>query len=45
VAVITISREVGRSGDEIARRVGEVLGYRLFSRTLMAEVARETSAL
>ena len=41
MAVITISREVGSGGDEIARRVGEVLGYRLFSRTLMAEVARE----
>jgi cytidylate kinase len=41
MAVITISREVGSGGDEIARRVGEVLGYRLFSRTLMAEVARQ----
>jgi cytidylate kinase len=40
-AVITVSREVGSGGDEIARRVSDVLGYRLFSRTLMAEVARE----
>ena len=41
MAVITISREFGSGGDEIAHRVGDVLGYRLFSRTLMAEVARE----
>lgn len=41
MAVITISREVGSGGDRIARRVCELLGYRYFDKTLMAQVARE----
>ncbi len=40
MAVITISREVGSGGDQIARRVCELLEYRYFDRVLMAEVAR-----
>jgi cytidylate kinase len=41
MAVITISREVGSGGDQIARRLCELLGYRYFDKTLMAHVARE----
>ncbi len=41
MAVITISREVGSGGDQIARRVCELLGYRYFDKGLMAQVARE----
>ncbi len=41
MAVITISREVGSGGDQIARRVCELLGYRYFDKLLMDEVARE----
>jgi cytidylate kinase len=41
MAVITISREVGSGGEQIARRVCELLDYRYFDQTLMAQVARE----
>ena len=41
MAVITISREVGSGGDQIARRLCELLGYRYFDKTLMAQVAKE----
>jgi cytidylate kinase len=41
MAVITISRQVGSGGDQIARRLCELLGYRYFDKTLMAQVARE----
>jgi cytidylate kinase len=41
MAVITISRQVGSGGDQIARQVCELLGYRYFDKTLMAQVARE----
>ena len=41
MAVITISRQYGSGGDEIATRVCEVLGYRIFDKSLMAEVASE----
>jgi cytidylate kinase len=41
MAVITISREVGSGGDQIARRLCELLGYRFFDKTLMAQVAKE----
>jgi CMP/dCMP kinase len=40
MAVITISREVGSGGDQISRRVCELLEYRYFDKVLMAEVAR-----
>lgn len=41
MAVITISREVGSGGEQIARRVCELLDYRYFDQTLMAQVAKE----
>ncbi|HYL80688.1 MAG TPA: cytidylate kinase-like family protein [Candidatus Acidoferrum sp.] len=41
MAVITISREAGSGGDQIAHRVCELLDYRYFEKRLMAEVARE----
>jgi cytidylate kinase len=41
MAVITISRQFGSGGDAIAARVGELLGYSLLDRALMAEVANE----
>jgi cytidylate kinase len=41
MAAITISREYGSGGDEIATRVCEMLGYRTFDKRLMAQVARE----
>lgn len=39
MTVITISRQYGSGGDEIAVRVCELLGYRYFDKRLMAEVA------
>jgi cytidylate kinase len=39
MTVITISRQYGSGGDEIAARVCEMLGYRYFDKKLMAEVA------
>jgi hypothetical protein len=36
MAVITISRPYGSGGDEIATRVCELLGYRLFDKRMMA---------
>ncbi|MBE7471731.1 MAG: cytidylate kinase-like family protein [Anaerolineales bacterium] len=41
MAVITISRQYGSGGDEIAARLCEVLGYRFFDKRLMAQVATE----
>ena len=41
MAVVTISREAGSGGDEVARRVSRILGYRYLDKTLMARVARE----
>ncbi|MBN1260625.1 MAG: cytidylate kinase-like family protein [Anaerolineae bacterium] len=41
MAVITISRQYGSGGDDIARRVCEILGYRYFDKKLMAQVALE----
>jgi cytidylate kinase len=42
MATITISREYGSGGDEIATRVSEMLGYRSFDKTLMAQILTET---
>jgi len=39
MSVITISRQYGSLGNEIAARTCEILGYRLFDRTLMAHLA------
>ena len=41
MAVITISRQHGSDGVEIAARVCEMLGYRYFDKSLMAQVASE----
>jgi cytidylate kinase len=41
MAVITISRQYGSGGDEVAARVCEELGYRMFDKRLMAQVASE----
>ena len=41
MAVITVSRQYGSGGDEIAARACELLGYRYFDKRMMAEVASE----
>jgi cytidylate kinase len=41
MAVITISRQYGSEGDEIAAHVCEQLGYRAFDRRLIEQVASE----
>jgi cytidylate kinase len=41
MAVVTISRQVGSAGEEIANRVCELLGYQYFDKTLMTRVAAE----
>ena len=41
MAVITVSRQYGSGGDEIAAQVCEMLGYRHFDKLLMAQVASE----
>jgi CMP/dCMP kinase len=41
MAVITISRVAGSAGDEVARRVCELLDYHYFDKTLMSQVAQE----
>jgi cytidylate kinase len=41
MAVITISRQYGSRGNEIALRICEMLGYHFFDKKLMAAVARE----
>jgi cytidylate kinase len=41
MAVITISRQYGCNGDEIASRACAELGYRTFDKRLMAQVASE----
>ncbi len=45
MAVITISREYGSGGEEIAQRICEILGYRYFDKTIMAQVAAESGLL
>jgi cytidylate kinase len=41
MAVITVSRQAGSGGDEIARRVCELLGYHYFDKQLMTQVAAD----
>jgi cytidylate kinase len=41
MAVITIAREFGSRGDEIAQRVCDKLGYQFFTKELMTRVAQE----
>jgi len=42
MATITVSREYGSGGDEVAIRVSELLGYHYFDKTLMAQIVKET---
>ncbi len=41
MAVITISRQYGSGGDEIADRVGETLGYPHFDKSMITKAAAE----
>lgn len=41
MAVITISRQFGSGGDEIASQVAERLGYRVFDKAMMAQAAAD----
>ena len=41
MAVITISREYGSGGDEVAFRLCDLLGYRYFDKRMMAQIASE----
>ena len=41
MAVITISRQYGSGGDEVANLVATMLQYRLFDKTIMTLVAAE----
>lgn len=41
MAVITISRQFGSGGDEIARRVAELMGYQLFDKRLIERAAAD----
>jgi cytidylate kinase len=41
MAVVTISRQFGSGGTEVARRVCEALGYRYLDKLLMGQVAAE----
>lgn len=41
MAVITLSRQIGSGGDEIAARVCELLGYRYFDKQLMVDAAAQ----
>jgi cytidylate kinase len=43
MAVVTISRQYGSGGNEIAGRVARLLGYHLFDKNLMAQVAAEVA--
>jgi cytidylate kinase len=42
MAVITISRQYGSGGDEIAARVCRIMGYRLFDKYLILRAAAES---
>jgi cytidylate kinase len=44
MAVITLSREMGSRGDDVARLVAERLGLRLVGRELINRAAKETGA-
>ncbi|MEJ5310763.1 MAG: cytidylate kinase-like family protein [Anaerolineae bacterium] len=44
MAVITISRQYGSGGDEIAERVCDILGYTYFDKNLIVKVAAEVGA-
>ncbi len=42
MAVITISRQFGSGGDEIAEQVGQILQYRIFDKELIARATLES---
>jgi cytidylate kinase len=42
MSVITISRQAGSGGDDVANRVCQLLGYRHFDKGLVARAARES---
>ncbi len=42
MAVITISREYGSRGEEIAQQVAQGMGYNYFDKEILADVARAT---
>src|SRR5512136_2215585 len=44
MAVITLSREMGSRGDDVARAVAERLGLRLVGRELINRAAKEAGA-
>ena len=44
MAVITISRQYGSGGNEIATRVSEMLGYRYFDKGLLTRQASSGSS-
>jgi cytidylate kinase len=41
MAVITIARQFGSGGDEIAQKLCDLLGYQFFNKALMTRVAQE----
>ena len=41
MTVITISRQAGSGGEEIAQKLGEKLGYQIFNKLLISQVAAE----
>lgn len=41
MSIVTISRQAGSGGDQIAHQVCKLLGYSYFDKALMAEVAQE----
>jgi CMP/dCMP kinase len=41
MAVITVSRQYGSGGDDIANRVSVILGYRYFDKNLLVEIAEQ----
>jgi cytidylate kinase len=45
MAVITISRQFGSGGDEIASRLCSGLGYRLFNKLMVEDAARQAGLL
>ena len=45
MAVITLSRQFGSAGSQVARRVCELLGYQYLDKLLMTQVAAEAGLL
>lgn len=42
MAIITISRQYGSGGDEIAERVGQILNYKHFDKRMIIQAAKDT---